>query len=69
VYAKVTGFTPYFYISLPDSWEEYSKKEIKNKLNIMCNWLKSRDNKKIWYKCKNSLLEINYVKKNRRFHK
>ena len=29
VYAKVTGFTPYFYIELPSSWESNKKSEIK----------------------------------------
>jgi DNA polymerase elongation subunit (family B) len=63
VYTKVTGFTPYFYISLPDSWEKLSKQEINKKLEIMEKWFKSKDNKKIWMKHKDTLLNIDLVKR------
>ena len=63
VYTKVTGFTPYFYINLPDNWETLSDKEIKKRLETMLLWLKSKDNKKVWSKFKESLLEINLLKK------
>jgi len=35
VYAKITGFTPYFYIELPSIWNK--KSEIKEKLKILEN--------------------------------
>jgi DNA polymerase elongation subunit (family B) len=62
VYAKVTGYTPYFYIELPSKWENLSKTEIKNKLILLENWLKSRYNNKIWSQYKETLLRIDYIK-------
>ena len=62
VYAKITGFTPYFYIGLPNKWDSYSKSEIKRKLGLLEKWLKSRDNNKIWSQYKDTLLKIDYVK-------
>ena len=44
VYAKVTGYTPYFYIALPSKWESLSKTEIKTKLALFEKWLKSSIN-------------------------
>ncbi len=63
VYAKVTGFTPHFYISLPDDWDTLTKKEINEKLKIMYNWLIGKDNKKIWYKYKSSFLKMDLKQK------
>ena len=63
VYAKITGFTPYFYIALPDKWIKNSKSELKEKIEILRTWLLSRDNKKIWSKYKDTLLSMEYIKK------
>jgi len=62
VYAKVLNYTPYFYIDLPESWG-YEEKIVKKKLETLYNWLKGKENKKIWGKYKDSLLEINLMKK------
>ena len=62
VYAKVTGFTPYFYIALPSSWDKLGKSEIKIKLGLLEKWLKSRENTKIWSQYKETLLRIDYLK-------
>jgi len=59
VYAKITGYTPYFYIELPKEWT--NKIDIKNKLKTLANWLKSKDNTKIWYKYKNTLQDIKLI--------
>jgi hypothetical protein len=39
VYAKITGYTPYFYIGLPSKWESLGKSEIKKKLELLEKWL------------------------------
>ena len=62
IYAKVTGFTPYFYIELPSKWEHLSNYEIKIKLELLEKWLKSRGNNKIWSQYKETLLRIDYIK-------
>ena len=62
VYAKIMGFTPYFYIRLPNEWDNSSVGEIKIKLGILEEWLKSRENTKLWSQYKQSLLRIDYIK-------
>ena len=62
VYAKVTGYTPYFYIGLPNKWENLNKLDIKKKLALLEEWLKSRYNNKIWSQYKEALLRIDYIK-------
>jgi DNA polymerase delta subunit 1 len=63
VYAKITGFTPYFYIALPHEWSLDSKSEIKRKIEIIKIWLKSKENTKVWFRFKSTLLDIIYVKR------
>jgi DNA polymerase elongation subunit (family B) len=63
VYAKITGFTPHFYISLPEEWDLLSSKDINKKLTQLKDYLLSRDNKKIWSKFKDSLIDIELIKK------
>jgi DNA polymerase delta subunit 1 len=63
VYAKVTGFTPYFYISLPDEWEKLSSSKITEKLEKMEAWLVSKENRKVYYQYRETLLEITFMKK------
>ena len=62
VYAKVTGYTPYFYIALPSKWEYLSKTDIKNRLVLFEKWLKSYGNSKLWSQYKETLIRIDYVK-------
>jgi DNA polymerase elongation subunit (family B) len=63
VYAKVTGFTPYFYIELPSKWQSNKKSEIKDKLKKLEAWLKSKNNNKVYFQYKETLLQIDYIKK------
>ena len=63
VYTKITGFTPHFYISLPESWEKLSKQEINKKLETMEKWFKSKENKKIWMRHRDTLQSIDLVKR------
>ena len=58
VYAKVTDFTPYFYLDLPKEWLKYSNKQLEIELNNFKKYLISYDNKKIWQKFKSTLLDI-----------
>lgn len=62
VYAKVINYTPYFYIGLPDSWLKLTKNDIQTKLRNLENWLKSKENNKVYYKYKKCLLSVEYVK-------
>jgi len=63
VYTKITGFTPHFYLSLPESWEKLSKQEINKKLETMEKWFKSKENKKIWMRHRDTLQSIDLVKR------
>jgi DNA polymerase elongation subunit (family B) len=62
VYAKVTDFTPYFYIELPQAWYSYTDKKIKMKLQTLKEYLTSKFNNKIWFKFKSTLVDIDYIK-------
>ena len=61
VYAKITGFTPYFYIELPNAWSSQPSKKIELKLKQFKDYLISSNNKKIWTKFKSTLLDIKLV--------
>ena len=60
VYCRVRNFTPHFYIRLPKSW---SYKSAKNNIKIMESWFKSFQNKKVWKKFRNGLIDIDLVSK------
>lgn len=61
VYCKVTGFTPYFFLKLPEDW---NKKKAKKAVEKMKNWLKSDLNRKVWpKKYKDGLLSIDIISK------
>ena len=62
VYAKITDFTPYFFIELPSNWISLDKTKIEIKLKQFKEYLLSYYNKKIWSKFKSTLLEITYIK-------
>ena len=62
VYAKITEFTPYFFIELPSNWISLDKTKIEIKLKQFKEYLLSYYNKKIWSKFKSTLLEITYIK-------
>ena len=62
VYAKITDFTPYFYIELPCAWISLDKMKIETKLKQFKEFLLSYNNKKIWSKFKSTLLDIQYIK-------
>lgn len=61
VYAKVTEFTPYFYIELPSTWTSLSKAKLDFKLKQFKDFLVSYNNKKVWSKFKSTLLDIELV--------
>ena len=67
VYAKITGYTPYFYILLPPTVQSKSKKEIDLMLKSMTKYFKgygpnSKENRFIAKRFKQSLVEIQTVK-------
>jgi DNA polymerase elongation subunit (family B) len=61
VYAKVTDFTPYFYIELPSNWTTLDDSNIKNRLKKFKEYLLSYNNKKIWTKFKSTLIDIQLI--------
>ena len=61
VYGKVTNFTPYFYIELPETWSSLSDSKIELKLIEFKKFLLSYNNKKIWSKFKSTLLNIELI--------
>jgi DNA polymerase elongation subunit (family B) len=62
VYAKITGYTPYFYILLPDKLQNKSKSELDKIVKNLEEYLKSNENKKIFYKFKSTLIEMQVIK-------
>jgi len=62
VYAKITGYTPYFYILIPHKLQSKPKSEIENFVKKMEYYFKSKDNKKVFYKFKSTLKEIQTIK-------
>ena len=61
VYGKILGFTPYFYIEMPQQWYSFTESKIKIKLQELYDYLTGNDNKKIWTKFKPTLLDIEPV--------
>lgn len=62
VYAKVTGFQPYFYVLLPKKFQERSKSELKIWITDFKNRLLSRDCR-VFYKYKKTLVDIKLISK------
>ena len=59
VYAKILGFTPYFYIELPNEWYAYTEHKINLLLEEFKKYLTGNFNRKIWGKFKSTLQDIN----------
>jgi DNA polymerase elongation subunit (family B) len=62
VYCKITDFTPYFYILLPNCIQNKSKEELEYILKLLCRDIKNKENKKVYYLYKNTLQDIQLVK-------
>ena len=62
VYAKIINYTPYFYILLPNKIQKKSKSELEVIVSQIGNFFKSKENKKVFYKFKSTLKEIQLVK-------
>ena len=65
VYAKIIGYTPYFYFLLPNKLQSKPKsylEEVKKKIEY---FFKSKENKKIFYKFKSTLKEVQLIKRKR----
>ena len=58
VYGKIKNFTPYFYILLPNKFQTKTKLYNETLLMDLEAFLKSKENKKIFYKYKNSLIRL-----------
>ncbi len=62
VYAKIVGFTPYFYFLIPNKLQNKSKSQLEEMVKKIETYFKSKDNKKVFYKFKSTLKEIQLVK-------
>ena len=62
VYAKIIGYTPYFYILLPNKLQNKSKNYLEEVVKKIAFFLKGKDNKKVYYKFKSTLKEVQLVK-------
>ena len=61
VYCKITDYTPYFFIELPEDWD---KKEAKRNVKYMKEYLMSKYNNKVFpKKYKDGLIDIKLVEK------
>lgn len=61
VYCRLLGFQPRFYIKLPDSWGNDEKK-LNEKVILFKKWLKGNDNKKVWKRCRDALINVQLIK-------
>ena len=62
VYAKIIGYTPYFYILLPNKLQNKQKSVLEDIIKEMELFFKSKDNKKVFYKFKSTLKEMQLLK-------
>lgn len=62
VYAKIIGFTPYFYFLIPNKLQNKPKSQLEEIIKKVELYFKSKDNKKVFYKFKSTLKEIQLVK-------
>ena len=62
VYAKITGYTPYFYVLLPEKLQNKSKSDLDKAIKNLEEYLKGNENKKIFHKFKSTLIEIQVIK-------
>ena len=62
VYAKITDYTPYFYYLLPNKLQNKQKSVLEVIVKKMEQFMKSKDNNKVYYKYKVTLKEIQLIK-------
>ena len=62
VYAKITGYTPSFYILIPDNLQNKPKHHLDNIARNLYIFLKSKENTKVFYKFKQTLIETQIIK-------
>ena len=61
IYAKITGYTPYFYILLPKDLQKKSNNELKRVVKKLEDYLKGNENNRIYNIFKSTLIEIQLV--------
>ena len=62
VYAKIINYTPYFYILLPNKLQNKTKAYLEEVVKKILLFMKSKDNKKVFYKFKSTLKELQLIK-------
>jgi DNA polymerase elongation subunit (family B) len=62
VYAKITNYTPYFYFLIPNKLQHRPKSYLDDIVKKIDTYFKSNDCKKLFYKFKHTLKEIQVVR-------
>lgn len=62
VYAKIINYTPYFYMLLPNKLQNKSRSDLEPIVKKIGEYFKSKDNKKVFFKFKPTLTELQLVK-------
>jgi DNA polymerase elongation subunit (family B) len=62
VYAKIIGYTPYFYFLLPNKLQNKPKSYLDDIIKKIEYFFKSKENRKVFYKFKATLKELQLVK-------
>ena len=62
VYAKITDYTPYFYILIPEKYQNKDKQYLNEFKDKLLKFIKSKYNRNVYYKYKNSLIDIELKK-------
>jgi DNA polymerase elongation subunit (family B) len=62
VYAKIVGYTPYFYFILPNNLQNKQRSYLEEVVRKIEEFLKGKDNKKVFYKFKQTLKEAQLVR-------
>jgi DNA polymerase elongation subunit (family B) len=62
VYAKIVNYTPYFYMLLPNKLQNKNKVELEQIVKKIGEYFKGKENKKVFFKFKPTLTELQLVK-------
>ncbi len=62
VYAKIVNYTPYFYMLLPNKLQNKNKSELEQIIKKIGEYFKGKENKKVFFKFKPTLTELQLVK-------
>jgi DNA polymerase elongation subunit (family B) len=62
VYSKIINYTPYFYFLIPKGLQNKPKEYVDMAMGRLATFLKGKDNKKVFYKFKSTLKEVQAIR-------